>query len=322
MGIRWNGEYMSEVLALPAAVADEYLCRAGKLSLMVLLWYARHPRGPLDIAACAADLKKDPEDCEDAVRFWVKHGIFTDSDIAAPIPRREEDAAPAAVPTVPVPVPVATVSAPRPAAVKPQMHEVTARAAQSPKFAELLNTVSSRMGRPLSGGDMETLLYLFDTAGLPAEVIIMVVNWAVSHEKGNIRYIEKMALDWADRGIVTMEAAEAHLCAQERRQKAFEQLAVMLQLEVAKPTAVQADAADRWLNERKYDKALLKEALARTMEKTGKFQVKYMDRILDGWFEEGITTYAQLEGAGKPPKAPSSLDTDGYEALLKNYVPT
>lgn len=315
--IQWNGAYMADVLALPAAVADEHLRMAGRLQLKVLLWYARHFREPLDLDVCAADLGADPEECEDAIRYWVEKGIFTESD-ATPV-RSPAVRTPLVPEVVPAPVPVAPRA--RPAAVKPQMHEVTARMAESAKFAELVDTVSARLGRPLSGGDMETLLYLYDTAGLPAEVIIMIVNWAVTHGKGNIRYIEKMALDWVDRGIVTMVAAEELLCRQDRQEKAFEQVAVMLELAVPRPSAAQRECADRWLNEWKCTKALLREAYARTAEKTGKFQAKYMDRILEGWHEEGITAPEQLEGASKPTKT-SSLDTGSYEELLTNYVPT
>lgn len=59
---------------------------------------------------------------------------------------------------------------------------------------------------------METLLYLYDTAGLPAEVILMVIEYAVGAGKYHMRYIEKVALDWADRGIDTIDKAEQHLC--------------------------------------------------------------------------------------------------------------
>ena len=68
---------------------------------------------------------------------------------------------------------------------------------------------------------METLLYLYDTAGLPAEVILMVIEYAVDGGKYHMRYIEKVALDWADRGIDTIDKAEQYLCRLDRRRQAW-----------------------------------------------------------------------------------------------------
>ena len=149
----------------------------------------------------------------------------------------------------------------------------------------------------------------------------MITGWAVGHDKSNLRYIEKMALDWCDRGITTIHAAEEQLCLMERRQKAIGQVESALDIVLPRPTAAQSGAADRWINEWSCSAALLREAYARTMEKTGKFQVGYMDRILEGWHRDDITDPAQLDGGAKPAQ-PSSLDTGGYEDMLVNYVPS
>ena len=49
---------------------------------------------------------------------------------------------------------------------------------------------------------------LHDTDGLPVGVIIMLMQYAVSVGKGNIKYIEKMAISWANEEIDTVEKAE------------------------------------------------------------------------------------------------------------------
>lgn len=323
MDILWSRDCFAEVMALPAAVADDQLKLASKLQLKVLLWFARHAGKAVDTAACAAAIGEDPKECEDAFAYWIRCGILCEREAASPAPASSAPAAvPAAesaavTPAAAFPAPVT----PRPAAVKPQLNEVIARQKNTPQFAVLLDTVSARVGRPLSGGDMETLLYLFDSCGLPAEVIIMITGWAVGHDKGNLRYIEKMALDWCDRGITTIHAAEEQLCLMERRQKAVGQVEAALDIVLPHPTAVQTEAADRWINEWGFSAALLREAYARTMEKTGKFQAGYMNRILEGWHRDNITDPAQLDGGAKSAK-PSSLDTGGYEDMLVNYVPS
>ena len=69
------------------------------------------------------------------------------------------------------PAPVA-----RPMPTKPQMQDVIKKQQADGEFSQLLHDASARFGRPISHGDMETLLYLYDTAGMPASVILMAMK--------------------------------------------------------------------------------------------------------------------------------------------------
>ena len=323
MQVRWNSQDLGDMMLVPKAVADSCLPTAGALSLKVLLWFARHG-SPFDENACAAAIGCDPAECADALLYWVSAGVLT-CENAAPTPAAVQTAPPPVQTAAPAP---AAESAPvpkaRPAAVKPQLFEVTRRRQECKPFAELLDTVSARLGKPLSGGDCETLLYLFDTCGLPSEVVVMATTWAVAHGHSNMRYIEKMALDWVDRDITTVETAEEYLCGLERLRKAFARLESLLDITVSRPTAAQKQAADRWFNEWQLAEELIREAYDRTLAKTGKFQVSYMDRILGAWHDEGITAVSQLQTEKKQPAktAGGSLDVAGFDALLSGYVPT
>lgn len=325
MDVRWSSMDLTEMMLVPKAVADGCLPTAGALPFKVLLWFARHG-APFDENACAAALKCDRTECVDALEFWMAAGVLTRAESAVPaaVPAENKPApAPAAEEVPATATEFAPVGKARPAAVKPQLFEVTKRQQSCKEFADLLETVSMRLGKPLSGGDSETLLYLFDTCGMPSEVITMAVTWAAAHSHNNMRYIEKMALDWVDRDITTVTAAEEHLCGLERLRKAFERLETLLDLAVARPSSAQKQAADRWFNEWQLCDELIKEAYTRTLAKTGKFQVAYMDRILGAWHDDGITAVAQLQSEKKQPMKieNSSLDLERYDELIKNYVP-
>lgn len=177
------------------------------------------------------------------------------------------------------------------------------------------------MGRPLSNGDAETLLYLYETAGLPASVLLMVVGYAAQAARLNMRYIEKVALDWADRGIVTMEAVEAHLCYLERCDQAA--LRVQQVCELAKPlsTAAALRLAEKWVFEWNVTDDVLREAYAVCREKTGKFESRYVDRVLENWHSQGVTSAAEVPTKrGKKAKAAAAEPTE-YEQMVEQYVP-
>lgn len=332
MEYRWNPENMSEVLALPAAVVDKHIKMAGSAQLKVLLWLSRKGKGAFSPEACAKAIGLSPADCSDALQYWLETGILIPGGDSGQAPASSADPRQSAsVPEAPVnrPEPPASrpapepAPAPRPRAVKPQMPEVLARQKQSGEFAYLLDTVSARLGRLLSHGDMETLLYLYDSAGLPVEVILMVVAYAAAEEKMNMRYIEKVALDWADKGIVTIDAAEEHLCRMEHRRDAWMKVQSLCELAKA-PTAAAMDTAEKWFGEWHLDEGLVRLAYDKCVEKTGKFQHKYMDKILESWHLDGIDTAekAQAQSGGKTAApAGTSMDLDDYEDMVRQYVP-
>jgi DnaD/phage-associated family protein len=212
------------------------------------------------------------------------------------------------------------------------MKEVIAKQKEHAEFAYLLDTASARLGRPVSHGDMETLLYLYETGGLPVEVILMVIEYAIAEGKYHMRYIEKVALDWADRGIDTIGAAEQFLCALEKRRDSWQKVSTVLGIKQS-PTIAQSDAAERWIFDWKIDEGLLRLAYDKCKESTGRFNSSYMNKILEGWYLNGIDTVEkaleELEKIQSKSKAKAkskskketSFDLDEYASMVDNFTP-
>ena len=319
---QWNSAVLGEVFAVPAAVVDDHMKLAGSAQLKVLLWMLRHGKGTFDPDRCAAAIGISPADCSDALQYWFAAGLVLPAGMPAP---GQAAAAPASAPPAeeapPRPLPAA-----RPRPVKPSMKEVVARQKESGEFAYLLETASARLGRAISQGDMETLLYLYDTAGLPVEVILMVIEYAVAEGKYHMRYIEKVALDWADRGITTIAAAEEYLCALERRRQAWDKVSRLLGL-TQSPTVAQSDAAERWVCDWQVGEDLLRLAYEKCREATGRFNSGYIDRILERWRLDGVDTVEKAL-AEKPAKKgkksagkETSFDLDAYESMVSEFTP-
>ncbi len=306
----WNAPLLRRVFVVPEDVADKHLRLAGAVQLKVLLWLSRHG-GQYDDEACSYAVGASAPDCRDALRYWVEAGVLLG----------DEDApAPAVKPAPEKPAP--KVPAARPQPVKPQMPEVIARRETSTEFAYLLDEVSTRTGRPLSPGDMETLLYLFDTAGMPAEVLLMVVGYAAAAERCSMRYIEKIALDWADHGILTIAAAEEHLCYLERSQQALLRLHDVCGMEKLPTGASVRDAAGKWMYDWRISDEVLRLAYDVCVKKTGRFQVRYMDRVLENWRENGADSAEKVAAlcSGKQPSSCEERPSE-YEDMVAQYTP-
>ncbi len=306
----WNATLMRRVFVIPEEIADRHLRLAGSVQLKVLLWLSRND-GQFDADACAKAIGENAADCRDALQYWVLAGVVHETG---------ESELPTAVTEFSAPQPVKKAT--RPKVIKPQMTEVIRRQKKDEEFGGLLTEVGARMGRPLSNGDAETLLYLYDTVGLPAAVLLMVVGYAAQSERITMRYIEKVALDWADRGILTMQAAEEHLCYMERCEQAVRRVQAVCQLPKPLTGATVMRAAEKWMCQWQIGDDVLLQAYAICLEKTGKFETRYIDRVLDNWHSQGADTadkVAALSGK-KPAKAPAEEPSE-YEEMVGQYMP-
>ena len=305
----WNSGNLNNLLVLPGEVAD-CLSTAGAEQLRVLLWFSRH--GGWDATACAAALGLSVDECEGCLRFWAEQGVLTAAD----------------APVAPVPVAEEPKTAPRAAAVKPLWKEVLAYQQEHREFAAFLEEVSARMGRPLNQGDNATLLYLITTAGIPAMSVLMAVGYAVSIGKGSIRYVESLALAWADEDVITPEQVDEKIRYLQQTRAAAEKVEKALQL-VRPLTATQAKMADKWINVWAFSDAMLQQAQTITLERCEKFSPAYMDKILERWHAEGIHTPDRIVAAPAPKKKStaatnpeeSSLDNRELEEQLLRYRP-
>jgi len=314
-------------------VADEHIKLAGSAQLKVLLWLLRSGQGVFDAALCSKAIGLPPADCTDALQYWIATGVILnepDKDVEPSKPENPEPApkkAPAKVAPKEAEMEKPAYPVPRPRPVKPSMPEVIKRQKENAEFAYLLDTASSRLGRPITNGDMETLLYLYDTAGLPVEVILMVIEYAVGEGKSNMRYIEKVAIDWADRGINSIKAAEEYLCSIERRREAWVKLSLLLGLSHS-PTLAQSSAAETWIFDWQIEGGLLKLAYEKTVEATGKFNSNYMMKIIESWRANGIDSLEKALGleSGKQKNKhktnkATSFDLEEYETMVSGFTP-
>lgn len=307
----WNAAALRGVFALPTAVADDCLSLASAEQLKVLVWFSRHQSW--DAAACAAQVGLTADECEGCLRFWVDKGILTADN--APVPVADN-----------APVPQA-----RPAVVKPLLKEVLEFQKTDPTFSTLVNEASAKLGKAITHSDTATLLYLYNNVGLPMEVIVTEIAYAVSIGKGNMRYVEKIALDWCDRDIVTLPAVDEHIRYLDACRLAAEKIEKLL--DAPRPLgATQQQMAERWLKQWKFSDEMLLKAADITREKIEKMTpsfYSYMDKILERWFTEGIDRPdkiptpqpAKKKGAAATNPEESSLHLEEFEKDLLRYTP-
>ena len=347
----WGKACQFDMAAIPKAAAQQ-LRLASAPQIKVLVWLACAGQGRFDAAVCAAACGVSPAVCEEAFAYWMQGGVI-DATVCTPAETATaSESAPSPVPAIPVapaPEPNEPTPTPTPAvgtlggapacAAYPSRAQAVQKKAEDAAFSALLETAAVKLGKILSPSDMSVFLYLYRELALPPEVILMVIGYAVQNGKGKMAYIEKTAIGWAEDGITTFEAADAHLQKLEQCAQAWDTLCEWHEPSVARPTVAQKEIARRWIIEWQFPREVVDVIVEVTVKKTGKFQMAYADRIAERLHALGITSAAaareELTAEKKPTKkAPSksrmktatdrapSYNIADYEKMVRRHRPT
>lgn len=302
--VNWDGG----VFAVPDCAADGLKLASGK-AVKVLLYIMRYKNDD-DITE---RLGISEEDLEDAYSYWEQVGVLYKDGSAPAVNTIREVSAPAAEkPKVISAVP------PKPAkAVSPD--EIVARINESSEIKQLFDVIQSSLGRTLTFDDERTLLWIYDHLGLLPEVILMLVSYCAGIGKGNMHYIERLAVTWADEGIDDSKKADQKIRILQRNHtlgaKCISRMNLNRQL-----TAKESELVGKWA-EGEADIELIMNAYDRTVNATGKVSFPYMNKIISEWIANGIKTPAEAD-AYAAQNAPKKKIQPSARAESKQRTPS
>lgn len=309
----WNS-----VFAVPCSVVDKHLKLAGSVQLKVLLWILRHAGESFEQQDIADFLGIDRADIGDAMTYWKEAGLFIEEK--KPAAPANANPKPAPVPDEPEP----EASPPKRVLSRPQKADnafVAERISESTDISCLMQSAQQILGRLISNGESATLLMIHDDFGLPSDVIIMLLQYAQSIGRANMRYIEKTAMNWADEGILTHEKAAEKLQRLAECCKAWHTVEQAVGIPHRAPSDKEEAFASVWIAEWKFSSAMIREAYDRAVDNIGKFSMSYMNKVLERWHKSGISTTQEAEedklartAARKSRKSETlSQDLDAFE---------
>lgn len=183
--------------------------------------------------------------------------------------------------------------------------------------AQLLFVAEQYLCKTLSPSDIKSLLFISDVLGFSVDLIDYLLAYCADKDKKNFRYIETVAINWAEQGITTPAEAKS---LNGRYDKSV--YSVMRALgKSAAPTQKEADYVRRWTNEFGFSTDIIMEACERCVMSTDKNRFAYADSILKSWREAGVVTKKDIAAVDakrtKPAKRSDSSYRDNY--LKHNY---
>ena len=164
-------------------------------------------------------------------------------------------------------------------------------------FPVLVSEVQARLGKILSSDDLLRLFGIYDSLGLPPEVILTLVNHCISEfderysgsRRPTMRYIEKAAFSWERDGIYTLELAEEYIKRTVERRAKGRRIVSVLNINDRPLTASERKYVDKW-SDMGFPPETVEIAYDRTVLRTGKLSWNYMDSILKSWYSKKLFT--------------------------------
>ncbi len=190
-------------------------------------------------------------------------------------------------------------------------------------FSMLLFVIQTYLGKTLSQPETNAIVYFYDTLNFSADLIEYLFEYCVSKGKTSIRYIEKVALAWADEGISTVDAAKEEVS---NHNDAVYSVMKAFGLNSREPGKVEKDLIIKWTDVYCFETDIIIEACNRTLKATHQPSFEYADSILTKWHTSNIRNSedirkadAQYE-AGKAAKAAKSSNVIKQNAnRFNNY---
>ena len=330
MSVTINLGAWRSVFAVPSQIVDEGLKYSDGVKLKVLLYVLRHADKELEYKSISQGTGVNITDIPEALDYWVSLGVLQKDGSLYEPPKAEPQSVPVAEPEPviePEPQPEEPPK-PRFTVAKPQKPDYVFTAQQLAVDDELKFLVSeaqTALGKVLSNADVSTLLMLKDTCGLPLDVILMLIQYAISIDKGNMRTVEKLGVRWADDGVDSVEAAENKIRQATQRTKCYSIVATAFGLKNAgSPSKKQLDYCSAWVTEWKFSPEMLREAYERCVDAKGEMKFNYIDGILRRWHTAGIHNLSELKeseqkktASKKEPPRNQSYNIDQLDEINK-----
>lgn len=293
---------------------DEYMQAANDAQLKIYLYLIRMMSARLDtsIGDIADKFNYTEKDVIRALKYWEKNRLllldYDDRknivgihlmDSGAPsvnmsakapsvgmttYPSAEMAAYPCAAPTAPT---LAAVVEPALPAV-PEKPNYTAAQLQTFKADEnisrLLFVAEQYLKKPLSVGDMRTILFIMDKLGFSEDLTDYLIQYCVDRGKRDLRYIEKVALSWAEQGITTPKQAAG--LAGKYDKSVYDIMKALGRY--GTPTDTEVSYINRWIKEYGFQTDVILTACERTVLATDNHRFEYADSILSNWYKAGV----------------------------------
>ncbi len=190
--------------------------------------------------------------------------------------------------------------------------EVAKRISENSSLSEMVQLAQELLAKPLSTQELETLYWLNDDLGFCAEAILLILDYCISMDKRNMRYIEKVAISWHEKGIVTPDQIMENIAQEEEKNTTAYRLRRAMGIADRPLAAPEESYLNKWCDEFMIPEDMIILAYELCLLNTSKLSLPYMDKIIERWHSQGIKTRAEAEADNQKYKQKANNSKDIY----------
>ncbi len=267
-----------DYILIPKTI-EKYIAVAKYEDLKVILWLYTNQGKTFDSQQLASLLLIDEDTLQRSISFWVAKKLLT---------RKGER--------------IIIGSSPQKTQSSPHYtgEAVNIKLKENYKLLELVEKISENLyTKVMSPSEVALVVSLNDWLGLDPDVIYLIFEYCFEIEKTNLRYIEKTAISFSDKGLTDKNILKSYLDEQRYKKTVESKIISALGIGGRALTESEKKSMESWL-EWGFDVDIIKYAYELTIDKTGKYSISYMSSILRSWNEKG---YKSVQDAKKeqPP---------------------
>lgn len=175
------------------------------------------------------------------------------------------------------------------------IEQVTAAVSANEALADMYTLAQGVLDKTLTTSEIQTLYWIYDNLKFSPEAVLMLLEYCVSKEKRNMKYIEQVAIAWAEKGITTMEAIDRYLKDEQKNSGYVYSLKRLFGINDRKLSHMEEEMMEKWRDNYHMSEEMAALAYEYCIMQTSKLSFPYMDKILSRWAQSGIRTIEAAE---------------------------
>ena len=300
------------VTAIPNGFLDRYLPEADGeyVKIYLVLWRYYCDKKSISIGQLADLLDDTEKDVLRGIRYWVKKGllqavtndrqeIYSIRFLSIPeaAPQRQamsvQDGQPIQTAQMETAAAAEGANVPQKKTTSHTISKDKRKAlAADEEFGQLVYIVSKYLECPTNKTNSDILGYLYGELGMRADLLEYLVESCVEAGHKSIHYIEKVALDWHEQGIRTVDDARGQVSV---INKQYYQVLKAFGQRRRDPSPEEEKTMHVWFYDYGFQVDIIVEACNRTMKTIHEPSFEYAGRILADWKKKGVRSRSDID---------------------------
>lgn len=288
MSLGFRNRLSAGVTVISNEFIDRYLAGASGEYVKVYLYLLRHGEETVTMEAVAEALQYTEADVRRALAYWQQAGVLEPENGRSTEPLKSVQARSAGE----------TRAAQETAASR--CLDMT-KLENDETFKQLIFITEQYLNKAgkMTATDCQILANLYSNLKMEPDLLEYLMEYCAQNHHFSLRYAEKVALNWHEKKITTVDEARAY-----SRGFSRESFAVMKAMGLTGRNPADSEYAlmEKWFRQYGFTREIVVEACSRTIRAIHSPSFQYADRILSDWSKAGVRTFSDIAALDKKKK--------------------